>query len=84
MNAVITEFLRFREVGIEVFSIVGNHDVAYEKMEYFDRSPLKTLFLSGAIKPLHIIENDKVYIRGPMITQRRSKRLSLRISLGCV
>ena len=51
---------RFREAGIEVYSICGNHDLVRNSTEKLDRSPIQTLFTFGMVT--HICLDTKVVI----------------------
>jgi len=74
LNRVIEEFNKIKEKGIECWSIVGNHDIAWEKMETLDRSPLQTLFVSSSVKPLKVLKlGESVEIYGYNYTDEISK-----------
>lgn len=49
--AVIEEFQKFKKSGIEVFSIVGNHDISNERLELINKSSLGILFITKTINP---------------------------------
>lgn len=59
-------FLKFREEGIRVGSIVGNHDLARNQVEKMAKSPLSMLFDFGVLEKLNIdrriVINKKVLI----------------------
>ena len=60
LNEVAKVFKRFQDSGIIVFAIVGNHCVPYERLEYLDRTPLQSFFISGLIRNLnHLVLNGK-------------------------
>lgn len=42
----------FKDNGIEVYSIIGNHDLPYNNYLHFNRTPLNSLFINGMIKHL--------------------------------
>ena len=52
LNEVIEVFRKFREHGIEVYSIVGNHDIPYESTDHLGRTSIKLLFNSGELRHL--------------------------------
>lgn len=56
---VITAFSKFKESGIRVFSIVGNHCITYEDLNTLDRSAMGLLFQTHVIEPL-----DEISIKG--------------------
>lgn len=69
INKVISEFIKFKELGIDVYTISGNHDLSYNRMDYLDRSPLGNMIYSGVVKHLDEIdietkEGYKVYLKG--------------------
>lgn len=69
INKVAKTFKKFKNAGIEIFAIAGNHDLSYDKIKYLDNSPLGNLLISELIKPLDeiqlSIDNEyDVYIKG--------------------
>lgn len=48
---VAQEFLRFKESGIRVFSIFGNHDQQWDRLDTYDKTSLGLMFLTGVIEP---------------------------------
>lgn len=48
---VAEEFLKFRKEGIEVYSIFGNHDQQYDRLDTYDKTSLGLMFLTGVISP---------------------------------
>lgn len=52
--------LKYKEAGIELFTICGNHDILRNSLDNFERSPLQTLFTFGILK--HINLNTRVII----------------------
>lgn len=42
----------FKDNNIEILSVIGNHDLKYNNMAYFDTTPLNLLFKVDAIKHL--------------------------------
>ena len=63
INSMISTLSKFQKEGIDLYTIVGNHDILYNRMDTLDRTPLKTLFLSGTLKPL-----DSITIKGDSTT----------------
>ncbi len=64
INKVLKVFQAMKKEGILVYSIVGNHDLSFERMDTMDRSPLQMLFTSGLIKHLthEVIGNDTLQV----------------------
>lgn len=52
--------LKFKENGIRLFTILGNHDILRNSFDNFDRSPLQTMFTFGVIE--HINLENRVII----------------------
>lgn len=50
--------------GIDLYTIVGNHDIRYDSMDTLPITPLGILLESGAIKLLDSLTVDDVYIKG--------------------
>lgn len=57
LTAVIEVFNLFKDSAIEVYSLVGNHDLPRNTFALFDTTPLALLFKTGIIKPLVTYEN---------------------------
>lgn len=49
---VISKLNEFKDNNIELYSLIGNHDLPHDNMEYFDRTPLNLLFTAGIVKHL--------------------------------
>lgn len=69
INKVVEIFKRFRDSGISVYSITGNHDLAYDKIEYLNQSPLGNLLVSGIVDHLDELkikskEGYNIYLKG--------------------
>ncbi len=68
INKVGKTFQSFKEKGIEVYSIVGNHDLSRNTIDTLEKSPLSILFNFGVIKHIHvgrrIVINKKTLITG--------------------
>lgn len=60
INTLGETFLAFKEAGIELYTICGNHDILRNSMERIERSPIQTLFTFGVIK--HINASTRVII----------------------
>lgn len=52
LGKVFETFVKLRELGFEVYTIYGNHDLAFDKTENIDKSPLWLLVQAGLIYPL--------------------------------
>ena len=73
LNEVIKVLKDFKEAGIQVWSIVGNHDIPHNNMAYFKTTPLSLLFNSGLVKWLdngNPILLKKSIINGLSFTQK--------------
>ena len=55
MNEVITTFRKVLALCKGIFAIVGNHSLAYERLETVMKSPIRTLFEAGCVKPLGLV-----------------------------
>lgn len=64
LNRVVEALARYRESGIKVYSIAGNHDLAFEKIEMISHSPLQTLFASGLVEHVDELDLGRVLIKG--------------------
>lgn len=67
VNKVLNLFVQYKESGLDVFSIVGNHDIISEKMESIPKTPLQTLFVAGVVNSLgegRVVEDGDVCIHG--------------------
>ncbi len=51
VNSILDLLAYFKKDGIEVYSIIGNHDVLYNRLDFMDKSSLGNLFYSGLLKP---------------------------------
>ena len=74
LNRLIKTLNKFKDVGIDIYTIVGNHDLPHDKFEYFVNTPLYMLFTTGVIKHLDLLEiatsNKTVAIHGLDFTKR--------------
>lgn len=52
VNRVLEVLKGFRDEGIQIYAIAGNHDLAYGKLRYLNKSPLGNVFMSELVKPL--------------------------------
>lgn len=64
VNAVAKELSKWRDQGIKVYSISGNHDLSFEKLESIDKSPLQIFYISGLIEHLTELYLPGVHITG--------------------
>lgn len=55
LNKLFIEFEKFRAAGIDVFSVTGNHELKFDRLESVWDSALGTMYLSGLIKPFSMI-----------------------------
>lgn len=56
INKVLSKFNNFRMSNIDVYSIIGNHDILQDRLDSIEKSPLQILFISGLIKNLHFLD----------------------------
>jgi DNA repair exonuclease SbcCD nuclease subunit len=65
IHELLDVFNLFKENGIEVYTVVGNHDLKYNSFNYFSTTPLSLLFKTGAVKHLEILDipehNTRIY-----------------------
>jgi DNA repair exonuclease SbcCD nuclease subunit len=54
INQIGKELLKFRESGIQVFAIVGNHDISRNKIDTIEKAPLSILFNFGVLEHIHL------------------------------
>ena len=57
-------YLAFREFNTTPYTIIGNHDLQFERMDTLTESPLNFLFITGVLKHLEKQEVDDVVIKG--------------------
>jgi len=57
-------FMAFKEFKKPPYSIIGNHDIIFERMDTFEESPLNFLFMTGVVKHLEILDYGDVIIKG--------------------
>ena len=60
----LTLFKEIKESGIDIYTIVGNHDLKYDSMDTLPVTPLGILVKSDAIQILDSLTVDDVYIKG--------------------
>lgn len=64
LNSTMTVFSKYHEAGISMYSVIGNHDLPYNNLEYFDTTPLSLMFKSGLVKYIgakETIDNVDIY-----------------------
>lgn len=80
INKSLELFKKIRDAGIETYVIMGNHDLAYNKVEYVDQSPLYSLLVSGIVEILDElvvkVNGYEVYIRGFNFPEKVEKNKS--------
>lgn len=63
-----TEFALKNKSTLNLFTIVGNHDLPYENFKFIERSPLNLLFETGTLSPFKRVElkskSNSVFING--------------------
>lgn len=58
VNEIGEAFKEFKNRGIEVYTIIGNHDMVRNSTDNFQKSPLQTLISFGVLR--HIHQGDEV------------------------
>lgn len=64
INKVVEVLSKFKDKNIRILSLIGNHDLPYNNMEYFSSTPLSLLFKSRLVERLDYIADDSVEIFG--------------------
>jgi DNA repair exonuclease SbcCD nuclease subunit len=59
INEVMTILKKFSDNGIKVFSVVGNHDLPHNSIDYFKNTPLSLLDKSGLVKCLNTYQDSQ-------------------------
>ena len=54
VNRLGRKFMGFIREGIQLFTILGNHDIIRNNLENLEKSPIQTLFEFGVIKHLNL------------------------------
>ena len=66
VNLLGEAFLRFKEDGVGLYTILGNHDIVRNSLEAMEKSPIQTLFSFGVLEHINsnnpVIINSKIYI----------------------
>lgn len=66
VNLIGNMFLQFKEKGMELYSILGNHDIVRNNLDSMEKSPIQTLFSFDIIEHINldtrIIINKSVMI----------------------
>lgn len=57
-------FLAFKEFNKAPYSIIGNHDVIFERIDTFNESPLNFLFMTNVVQHLDKLELDDIIVKG--------------------
>lgn len=52
INRCISELYKFKQSNINLYSIIGNHDLINERMDWIEKTPIYTLYVSGVLKPV--------------------------------
>lgn len=67
VNLLGEEFLNFKKEGIELYSILGNHDIVRNSLEAIEKSPIQTLFSFGVLKHINL-DNRIIFNKKVMVT----------------
>lgn len=66
VNLLGEKFLDFKKSGMELYSILGNHDIVRNSLEAMEKSPIQTLFSFGVLTHINtgnpVIINDDTLI----------------------
>ena len=54
LNLAIQVFMEFKNCGIQLFSILGNHDIVRNSVDMLDKSPVQILFTMGLITHINL------------------------------
>lgn len=65
VNLLGESFLKFKKNGIELYTILGNHDIVRNSLEAMEKSPIQTLFSFGVLE--HINQENPVIINNKII-----------------
>lgn len=57
ISRFIEVLMKFRASGIELFTILGNHDIARNSVDTLERSPLQIMFAAGIIQHINLSTN---------------------------
>lgn len=58
LNIVLKTLRKFKENGIDIYGILGNHDLIYDRLDTLDRTAIQTVLLAGLITPLRNLTID--------------------------
>lgn len=64
VNAAGEIFTRYKQSGINLYTILGNHDIIRNSYENFQRSPLQTLFTFGVIEHINAAQGIEIVCEG--------------------
>lgn len=72
INRCISELSKFKQSGINLYSIIGNHDLLNERLDWIEKTPIYTLFVSGVLQHVSSEKPLKIAISG----QNRNIKIS--------
>lgn len=58
-------FMEFKNAGIRIFTILGNHDILRNAYDNFQKAPLQTMITFGIIEHIHL--ENRVLINGKVL-----------------
>lgn len=64
VNMAIRLFNHYRSLGIRIFTLVGNHDVSYGRLDKLNDSPLGTLVNAGVLERFQCMVYDDTHVMG--------------------
>lgn len=72
----LSTFKQISDSGINLYTIVGNHDIRYDSIDTLPVTPLGVLLKSEVIKLLEDLYIEDIYIKGVHYTELPSRNLS--------
>ena len=72
----LSTFKKIADSGINLYTIVGNHDIKYDSIDTLPITPLGILIKSNIINMLEDLYIEDVYIKGVQYTEHPSRNLS--------
>jgi len=61
-TSVVAQILR--KMGVPVYTIIGNHDIYWDRIDSIGKTPVSILMASGVLKWLDVIKIGNLFIRG--------------------
>ena len=70
---VVAVLAKFKQHSIKFYTLIGNHDLPYNNMEYFKNTPLNLLVKAGVVELFDVLEFDHLNIFGLHFTETLDK-----------